>query len=313
MAPAMKPTTIQPIDVHVKHRPEYRTLTARAAGTRGTASTNVARGGCGAPRAVPRGSTTIGHRRGARRARPSPTRRPAGCRHRGPGGPAGGRARAARAPAASPDSDRELAQRSSRAAAARARPDRVGTVGGEVGRSACPTTRVMNVSSAPSWSPAPRRARQLRGSSAGVAVALTPGGVGAPSYDTTRPITSVRSAAPRAQRPPYEWPNDVDRASRTRSRAPRRPRRRPRTRARWRTASVSPDAPRPRRSMAWTREPVASRGPMTRNVVWSAVAPWTRMQRRARPAGAEHGDRRPVARRDDADGAERRSRRGRQA
>ena len=39
--------------------------------------------------------------------------------------------------------------------------------------------------------------------------------------------------------------------------------------------SVSPDAPRPRRSIAWIANRRASSGPTTRNVVWSALAPWT--------------------------------------
>ena len=39
--------------------------------------------------------------------------------------------------------------------------------------------------------------------------------------------------------------------------------------------TASPDAPRPRRSIAWTVNEPASIGPTTRNAVWSAVAPWT--------------------------------------
>src|SRR6185295_15101874 len=41
-------------------------------------------------------------------------------------------------------------------------------------------------------------------------------------------------------------------------------------------ACGSPLAPRPRRSMANTSCVAAKRGPTTRNVVWSAVAPWIR-------------------------------------
>ena len=60
-----------------------------------------------------------------------------------------------------------------------------------------------------------------------------------------------------------------------------------------RVGRASPDAPRPRRSMAWTVSDAASRGPTTRNVVWSADVPWTRISGGPSPAG-EDRDRRPV-------------------
>ena len=84
-------------------------------------------------------------------------------------------------------------------------PARSGRPGRRRGRpSPIPTTSVRNVARAPSRSPAARRSRSRPRCRAGGSSA--PGGVGAPSYEMTRPIASVSSAAPSAHRPPYECP-----------------------------------------------------------------------------------------------------------
>ncbi len=159
------------------------------------------------------------------------------------------------------------------AAAARSRPDRVRPVCRQVGRG-----HADHLGQEQRERPVPIAGGQTLAEprlDPGRVVARAPAASVPPR--TTRLAGSCRSAAP----PPAHSVRHTSARTRRRGRParpplpPRRPRR-PRTRARSRRSGASPDAPRPRRSMAWTRKRRANRGPTTRNVVWSAVDPWTR-------------------------------------
>ena len=123
-----------------------------------------------------------------------------------------------------------------------------------------------------------------------------------PRTRSTRRIASVSSAAPSAQRPPYECPNTSTGVRRTRPPTPRRPPRRPRTRARSRTAGRVARRPATAPVDRVDRERRAQHRPddPERGVVGGRPVD----EHERRPVAArEHGDRRAIARPDDRDGA----------
>ena len=96
-----------------------------------------------------------------------------------------------------------------------ARPDRVGAVGGRGRPASMPTTRVMNVSSSASSLARRRRAPRARGR-APRRRSASPGGVGAPSYETTRRIVVGQQRRPERASTAVRVPEDIDRAARLR-------------------------------------------------------------------------------------------------
>ena len=98
-------------------------------------------------------------------------------------------------------------------------------------------------------------------------VIARPGGVGAPSYEITRRIASVSSAAPSAQRPPYECPNTSTGSPPAAASVSATAATSSNSRSIEYGPAASPEAPRPRRSIAWTVNDSPSIGPTTRNAV----------------------------------------------